>query len=330
MTDSQNTPRALCRVLSLDGGGAKGFYTLGVLHELEALLGPPLWQHFDLMFGTSTGSIIAALLALGDHPVAEIHRLYKDHVPAVMRPWTAHGRTAALKELAKEIFQKASFTDVKTGIGIVATRWDLEKPMIFKHSVRQAHGSKSSFVAGFGVSIGDAVRASCSAYPLFERCIIKTGNNERVELIDGGYCANNPTLYAIADAVRAFGTPREAVQVVSLGVGVYPPKPKRLWHPRESVETAKTLAAKVFLDVDLLQKTLDVNTTSMEQLRSILFPDVPAVRINEAFSQPEMATDFMESDLEKLDLLYQRGRASFGKQEKELRTLLNISDAAKA
>ena len=26
-----------------------------------------------------------------------------------------------------------------------------------------------------------------------------------VELIDGGYCANNPTLYAIADAVRRFG-----------------------------------------------------------------------------------------------------------------------------
>jgi uncharacterized protein len=27
------------RILSLDGGGAKGFYTLGVLRELEAMLG---------------------------------------------------------------------------------------------------------------------------------------------------------------------------------------------------------------------------------------------------------------------------------------------------
>jgi uncharacterized protein len=25
-----------CRILSLDGGGAKGFYTLGVLREIEA------------------------------------------------------------------------------------------------------------------------------------------------------------------------------------------------------------------------------------------------------------------------------------------------------
>jgi patatin-like phospholipase/acyl hydrolase len=32
----------LCRILSLDGGGAKGFYTLGVLKELEGMLGAPL------------------------------------------------------------------------------------------------------------------------------------------------------------------------------------------------------------------------------------------------------------------------------------------------
>ena len=46
------------RILSLDGGGAKGFYTLGVLFELEAMLNCPLHKHFDLVFGTSTGAII--------------------------------------------------------------------------------------------------------------------------------------------------------------------------------------------------------------------------------------------------------------------------------
>ena len=54
------------RILSLDGGGAKGVYTLGVLKEIEALIGCPLWEHFDLVFGTSTGSIIAALTCLGN------------------------------------------------------------------------------------------------------------------------------------------------------------------------------------------------------------------------------------------------------------------------
>jgi uncharacterized protein len=41
------------RVLTLDGGGAKGFYTLGVLREIEGLVGMRLHQKFDLIFGTS-------------------------------------------------------------------------------------------------------------------------------------------------------------------------------------------------------------------------------------------------------------------------------------
>src|ERR1700685_2028931 len=87
-----------CRLLSLDGGGAKGFYTLGVLKEIEALCGRPLCEEFDLIFGTSTGAIIAALLALGSS-VDEIHTLYKEHVPTVMAKWTRHGKSAALKVL---------------------------------------------------------------------------------------------------------------------------------------------------------------------------------------------------------------------------------------
>ena len=69
-----------CRVLSLDGGGAKGFYTLGVLREIEGMIKCPLHERFDLIFGTSTGAIIAALLALGKS-VKEIGDLYEKHVP---------------------------------------------------------------------------------------------------------------------------------------------------------------------------------------------------------------------------------------------------------
>ena len=304
-----------CRVLSLDGGGAKGFYTLGVLKEIEAVAGRPLSDCFDLIFGTSTGGIIAALLALGNG-VDDIHNLYKKHVPTVMSKRTAQGRSKALAHLATSVFGEKTFTDTKTGLGIVATRWELEKPMIFKTSVAQAHGRHATFVPGFGCTIADAVQASCSAYPFFMKHVIKTNNGGTVKLIDGGYCANNPTLYAIADAVIALEKAHSDLRVISIGVGVYP-EPSH-WKP----ERWSSWFYKRFLSVQLLQKTLNVNTFSMEQLEKILFNDIWTVRINDTFERPDMATDLMESNLTKLNSLYQRGGESFARHEADLKRMI--------
>jgi len=323
--ESATTGQKPFRILSLDGGGAKGFYTLGVLNEIEAIIGRlPLCERFDLIFGTSTGAIIAALLGLG-HTVKEVHDLYKEHVPAIMRRRTSRGKSEALAELATSVFGDKTFTDVKTGVGIVATRWALEKPMIFKGSVTQAHGRHATFQPGFGCSIADAVRASCSAYPYFEKAIIKTGDGNEVVLIDGGYCANNPTLYAIADAVKALNRQHADLRVVSLGVGVYP-EPKHWVAPKHWMSSLVKRAVG-FTGIQLLQKTMNINTASMEQLRSILFKDIPTVRINDTFERPEMATDLMESDLRKLNMLYQRGGESFALHEPQLRDFLDAGAA---
>ena len=295
----------LCRILSLDGGGAKGFYTLGVLKEIEAMLKCPLYKRFDIVFGTSTGAIIASLIALG-YEVDEILDLYKKHVPTVMAARFAPGKSVALEKLTNEVFHDKTFEDVRTGIGIVATKWIIERPMIFKGRVSQAHGRKGTFEPGFGVTISEAVQASCSAYPFFNRKTITTSMGDEVELIDGGYCANNPTLYAIADAVAALEKEHKDLRVVNIGVGVYP-EPKR--------GIIMRLAKKYLKSVQLLQKTLEINTQSMDQLREILFKDVATIRISDTFEQPEMATDLMEHDLHKLNILRQRGRESFASRE---------------
>lgn len=305
------TPENEYRVLSLDGGGAKGFYTLGVLKEIEGLVQERLHECFDLVFGTSTGAIIAALIALG-HSVEEIHELYREHVPTVMRERKPAGKTAALKTLASTVFADATFKDVKTGIGIVATRWLEERPIVFKTDVRQAHGRAGTFVPGFGVKIADAVVASCSAYPFFERTIVTTSDGARIELMDGGYCANNPTLYALVDALGPLKVPRDRVRVVSVGVGSYPEPKRNLW------ERVK----RQHLPVRMWQKTLEINTQSMNQLRMLLFRDIQTVRISDTYLQPEMATDLLEHDLGKLDLLQQRGRQSFAPHEENLRSML--------
>lgn len=301
-----------CRILSLDGGGAKGFYTLGVLREIEGLIGCRLHEKFDLIFGTSTGAIIASLLALG-YSVEEIHALYKEYVPTIMQKKKPVEKSAALAELATKVFEDKKFDAVKTGVGVVSTKWEIERPMIFKGSVAQAHGRVGTFVPGFGVTIGDAVQASCSAYPFFLRKMVTTAMGDRVELIDGGYCANNPTLYAIADALIALKAAREHIRVVSVGVGIYPePKPGlKMW-----------LAKKYIVSVQLLQKTLEINTQSMDQLRDILFKDIKAVRISDTFEKPEMATDLFEHNLTKLNILRQRGAESYASRENTLKEYL--------
>jgi predicted acylesterase/phospholipase RssA len=299
------------RILSLDGGGAKGFYTLGVLKQIEALLGGgPLCEQFDLIFGTSTGAIIASLIGLG-HGVDAIHDLYKKEVPPLMSTAGAGARSAALEKLATDVYKDLKFDSMKTRIGIVAARWLEEKPMIFKPDPAQAHGMKASFVAGFGCTVAEAVVASCSAYPLFKLKVVNTSDGP-VKVLDGGYCANNPTLYAIADAVKAIGLKHDQLRIVSVGVGVYP-EPPRWWHD--------WLISKFFL-VQLLHKTLGINTHSMEQLTDLLFKDIPMVRINDEYTTPEMAADLMEHNIAKLTLLYQRGKESFGKHERQLKALL--------
>jgi uncharacterized protein len=302
----------LYRILCLDGGGAKGFYTLGVLKEIEGMLGCPLYERFNLVFGTSTGAIIASLIALG-YKIDAIHDLYRMYVPTVMRASNAQRKSEALAKLAQDVYGDKTFTDVKTGIGIVTTKWVIERPMIFKGDVAQAHGRIGTFIPGFGVSIADAVQASCSAYPFFNRKVVTTAAGDNVELIDGGYCANNPTLYAIGDAIAAMNKDRSDLRVVSLGVGAYPePKPRGV----------KMCFAKKLLSVQLLQKTLEINTQSMDQLRTILFKDVKTIRISDTFERPEMATDLMEHDLAKLNILRQRGSESFASREQELRSFL--------
>ena len=301
------------RILSLDGGGAKGVYTLGVLREIEALIGCRLCDRFDLIFGTSTGAIIAALLALGRR-VEEIQELYDTYVPVVMKRKWRSAKSKALSELAVKVFGDTKFDAMKTNIGIVTTKWDIERPMIFKANPDQAHGRESSFTPGFGCTIGDAVQASCSAYPFFKRKIVTTEKGDVMELMDGGYIANNPTLYAIADAVRAMKVAPERLRVVNVGVGEYP-EPKR--GPLHGTWWVSWL-----LSVQLLQKTLELNTQSMDQLRIVLFGDIKTVRISDAFTEPTMATDMFEHNPRKLNLLRQRGVESYAKYEKILKEFL--------
>ena len=303
----------ICRVLALDGGGAKGFYTLGVLKEIEGIIGCPISDKFDLIYGTSTGAIIAALLGLG-RSIDDVEALYRAHVVKVMSRWLPHRKSSALEELAAEVFGGLRFDAFKTNVGIVATRWSEERPIIFKTSVAQAFSGKGTFEPGFGCTIGDAVVGSCSAYPFFEKKFVTTSRGERIEVRDGGFVANNPSLYAIADATESLGFARKDIFVVSIGVGEYPLPKLPAWSVRNWASKLPTMR--------FLQKTLEISTQSMDQLRKVLFRDVPTIRIHNKYTQPDLSTDMLEINLAKLGLLWQRGRDSARDVEADLKKFL--------
>ena len=89
-------------ILSLDGGGSLGVYTLGVLVEIERMLGEPLHKKFDLVYGTSTGAIIASLIALGNDVETTIKDIYLSLAPDVMRQFRPKSKTAKLTTYAEK------------------------------------------------------------------------------------------------------------------------------------------------------------------------------------------------------------------------------------
>ena len=301
-------------ILVLDGGGSKGVYTLGVLKELELKLGEPLYKHFGLVYGTSTGSIIAALICLG-YKINEIEELYFNIIPKIMMPKTKAAKSKAMSEEAKSIFGDKKFDSFKTNIGIVALNYETQMPLIFKTNIQQAHGMKQSFKPGFDCKIEQAVRCSCSAYPFFDKMVINTENHGEIEVVDGGFIANNSTLYAMVDAYKALGVKESDIHLLNIGVGNY-------------IERTSGVLSKLLKNIGFFQfveRVLTANTNSNTLVSQLLFPKLDILRVSDSYPEPKHGTNMFEYDLKKLKKMVQLGRGSYAKYEKQILKLLQVN-----
>jgi predicted acylesterase/phospholipase RssA len=80
------------RILAIDGGGARGILAVGIIKEIERILAARLpmaqrsqfrlHQYFDLIGGTSTGSILAAGLCIG-LSADDLEKLYLNLCPKI-------------------------------------------------------------------------------------------------------------------------------------------------------------------------------------------------------------------------------------------------------
>lgn len=303
------------KILTLDGGGSKGIFSLGVLFEIEAKVKMPLTDYFDCFYGTSTGAIIAACLSLGKS-IDEIKTLYLKKIPQIMGHCSKRRRSDALKNVLKDEFGNKTFQDCKKYLGIVTSSLDERKPKVFKSSVEGAHGRKASFTPGFGFTLAEAILASCAATPFFEKVKLRSKDgSHNFTLIDGGFSANNPTLFSLIDATKAFGKSETDVIIINVGTGSFPHKTSLSFLISDCINRVTQ---------HFIPDIMEINANTTGVVAEMLFKNVKILRIDKTFTHPSLKTNFLEHDVGKLEKIFGQGRATFGEFERGFEDITNV------
>lgn len=200
------------RILALDGGGIRGALTLGYLGRIENELrerhgGDPrfrLSDYFDLIGGTSTGSIIATGLALG-YAVDELADLYRSLGEKVfdrgMLRFGVFGSKFAKEPLLHALdthFGDATLggEDLRTGLMVMTKRLDTGSPWLFHNNPRGKYfGGDGGGFPNRDMPLRNVVRASTAAPHYFDPELLQVAPAVSGAFVDGGVSPyNNPAL----------------------------------------------------------------------------------------------------------------------------------------
>lgn len=220
MAQARLSPEGPKRILSLDGGGIRGAITLGILEHVEDELGNiwkskgrnknefRLWHYFDLIVGTSTGAIIATLLAAGLR-VADIQTLYKAFSKRAFTnrktPGPVRGKflRKPLIDLLESEFARIpkwpkgkgtllADAHFRTGWGIVIRCLDTDHTWFVHNNNTAKYYAQNSVIP-----LAQLVRSSTAAAPYFNPELLTLAGRKRA-FADGGFSAfNNPALAAL-------------------------------------------------------------------------------------------------------------------------------------
>lgn len=265
-------------VLSIDGGGMRGIIPAYILHKMETALKEkfsdprPLYSHFDLIAGTSTGALIALAMTLPtektffeDKNISEplydkiVSGTFFKHEKDVFRGEIEHLTNA--EEILSIYLQKGaeifkSSHSFKTLFGpIFNDRYDGKEfdSFLFKMlgdtklsecrvpTIAISYDTNSSMPYifssenSYGFLAREAARASSAAPTYFPSAnLIDRENNEALSLIDGGIIANNPILLAYREARKLYPNADE-IKIISLSTCA----------PKHSVEVQTNTAGAV-------------------------------------------------------------------------------------
>lgn len=185
-----------------------------ILHALERELGRPVGESFDLVAGTSTGSIIATSIA-SNYKMEDILHYYKTSGKKIFKRQSKVGimksvyNDLELRELLKKVFGELTLADVEKPLIIPAVDITHGRPFIHRSHLIESQNDDRS------IKLWDAVLSSCSAPVYFP-----PNNVENHYLsIDGGLWANNPSLVCVTEAMHFFDKKLGDFQILSFGTG---------------------------------------------------------------------------------------------------------------
>jgi predicted acylesterase/phospholipase RssA len=315
------------RILSVDGGGLRGLVPALLLLELEQRLETltghrrPLSDYFHLFAGTSTGGLISLGLTARDpdnpdQPSMDGERLvslYRDRGPEIFPPrWRLLRMLRGFvmpkfsnRELRRAVQEEIGTSPLSTALrDLVITAYDMtdHKPRFFKRWTAGQGGRPDPTMA-------DAAMATASA-PTY----LPPWELDGKALVDGGVFAANPTVAAIAEALKrqtddpARLAPHELF-VVSLGTGFYTASyaPRRLrgWGALAWIWPRGSEPA-------LMRAMLDGQTASADQWAHMILNhergDPPPTRADVGHGpryfrlESELATDFEMDDARRKTL----------------------------
>jgi patatin-like phospholipase/acyl hydrolase len=225
------------KILSIDGGGIKGVFPAYLLMLIESELEKredgktKIYQHFDLITGTSTGGIIALALSFGI-PAKEIYELYLNNAKGIFGNkkyflsqllFSSH-KSDFLETLLRTKFKEYNnnvdprLKDCKTDVCIPIYDLVRGNPSVLKTPYHDA------FVRDFHIPAYQAAMATAAAPTYFNpysNQYIDLDNVQKsfVNKVDGGVMANNPTLVAFIEAVKAFNVDISQLEIFSIGTG---------------------------------------------------------------------------------------------------------------
>ena len=202
------------KMLCIDGGGIRGVFPIAILQAIEEEYQKPVGELFDVIAGTSTGSIIAASAALNT-PMEKVMESYQNYGEKI---FVKKAKVGLFKSVYSDRYLrrllKRAFKDVALG--------DIKKPLLIP-AVDITHGKPYVHRSDFGFSekgellikLWDAVLSSCSAPIYFP----PNNVNNQFLSIDGGLWANNPSLVGVTESLHHFKVNLRDIKILSIGTG---------------------------------------------------------------------------------------------------------------